>query len=739
MATIEESFIGTCFMLPDEIGKVSVKPEEFADGRLGDVWKEMLAGSIDPVTIGAKFNGEYDDLLADCLNNVYTAAFQKHAKEISKGFAIRTLQCQLSMAHSALDNGEDPDAIINELMKSSIGDADSGYTKASTIVADVYQNLESKDNKKFVPTGFKDVDFLIGGIERKNLMVIAGRPSMGKELTLDSTVLLSCGRTKRMGDIKMNDSLASIDGKPSNVIGIYPQGKKPIFKITFRDGRTVEAGLEHQWEVMFRKWKKPRVVTTKWLIDNMNKPSYKNRLHIPQVSGDFGIDDHISIPPYLLGVLLGDGSFRSGIRLSSTQDFILNKISSMLNDVSLHHDSNGEYRLTTVKGKRNWLLEAIKEFGLYKKLSSEKFIPKEYLEATKSTRLNLINGLIDTDGTVEKTGSITYSTSSKQLALDFQLLARSLGCFCSMSSRIPSYTYKNKSLEGKRNYCLYISCNDKKKLVTLPCKKDRVRETREQRLNIISIDYVGEKEAQCISVDHDRCLYVTGDYIVTHNTAIAMGICLNAAVNYNVCFSSVEMDNESVGFRMMSTVSDMDLKLLRTGAVKSVDAWRKAADAVETLSQLNFYIDDNPKRSASQIAAQARRHNAQHGVDVLMIDYVGLLTPENARKNRTEQIAEMTRTFKQLAKELNCGVILLCQLNREADGQIPTLAHLRESGAVEQDADTILFPRRFIDDHGDEMAEVIVAKNRNGPTGSVPMLWHGTTASYRSKKELDFN
>ena len=216
-------------------------------------------------------------------------------------------------------------------------------------------------------------------------------------------------------------------------------------------------------------------------------------------------------------------------------------------------------------------------------------------------------------------------------------------------------------------------------------------------------------------------------------TAFAMGVCLNAAVDHHVCFSSVEMDNESVGFRMMSNISEMDLKLLRTGAVKSKDAWSKAADAVHSLSKLNFFIDDNPKRSASQIAAQARRHAAKHGVDILMIDYVGLLTPDNARKNRTEQIADMTRTFKQLSKELNCGVILLCQLNRDADGQTPTLAHLRESGAVEQDADVILFPRRDGDD-----AEVIVAKNRNGPTGTVPMDWHGSTASYRSKKELGF-
>jgi len=121
-----------------------------------------------------------------------------------------------------------------------------------------------------------------------------------------------------------------------------------------------------------------------------------------------------------------------------------------------------------------------------------------------------------------------------------------------------------------------------------------------------------------------------------------------------------------------------------------------------------------------------------------MVDYIGLLMPDNSRESRVQQIANMTRSFKALSKELNIGIILLCQLNRDADGQIPTLAHLRESGAVEQDADVILFPRRYKDECGNDAAEIIVAKNRNGPCGSVPVEWCDTIASFKSKKTLGF-
>ena len=214
-------------------------------------------------------------------------------------------------------------------------------------------------------------------------------------------------------------------------------------------------------------------------------------------------------------------------------------------------------------------------------------------------------------------------------------------------------------------------------------------------------------------------------------SALAMGICQRVAEQHAVCFSSIEMDNQSVAYRLMASISKMDLRLLRTAKVISSKAWDGLTNATEKIKTLNFNVDDNPKRSAGQIAAQARRHKQRNGLDVLMVDYLGLLDSESQKDlPRHLQVGEMTRIFKGLAKQLDCCVILLCQLNRDAEGKRPTLANLRESGSVEQDADIVLFPYRFKNALGHDDAMVIVAKNRNGPTGDAPMAWVGCSASY---------
>jgi len=213
-------------------------------------------------------------------------------------------------------------------------------------------------------------------------------------------------------------------------------------------------------------------------------------------------------------------------------------------------------------------------------------------------------------------------------------------------------------------------------------------------------------------------------------SALAVGMAVNVSKAHAVCLSSLEMDHSSVAYRLIASLSKMDLKLLRTSTGFSQTAWKKSADAVDRISGLKLWIDDNPNRKASQIAAQARRHHARHGLDLLMIDYIGLLTSDGHKSlPRHLQVAEMTRTFKAIAKQLDCCVVILCQLNRDADGQRPTLAHLRESGSIEQDSDVVLFPYRFNENEVDK-AVVIVAKNRNGPTGDAPMKWTASSASF---------
>jgi len=227
-------------------------------------------------------------------------------------------------------------------------------------------------------------------------------------------------------------------------------------------------------------------------------------------------------------------------------------------------------------------------------------------------------------------------------------------------------------------------------------------------------------------------------------TSFAMGVCQKVSLHHSVAVSSIEMDNLSMAYRITASLSGLDLKLLRTASQFPSEAWTGAATATQEMSDMQLYIDDNPSRTISQIASQARRQKAIKGLDVLMVDYLGLIESDGKNKPRHLEIADMTRTLKGIAKELNCCVMLLCQLNREADGKKPKLSHLRESGAVEQDADMVIFPYRWTEmemEGGKEIevdkAELVVGKNRNGATGDVPIFWHGKSASYKEATHED--
>src|SRR5262249_23393497 len=142
------------------------------------------------------------------------------------------------------------------------------------------------------------------------LVIIAARPSMGKAQPLDARVLTEKG-WKTMGDLEVGDDLASIDGRPSTVIGVYPQGAKQIYKVTFSDGRATECCGEHLWRVHYRSWPAPRVLQTDEVAMLLTHKRYQKRLWIDMASGDFGHHEPLPIDPRVLGLLIGEGDFNS--------------------------------------------------------------------------------------------------------------------------------------------------------------------------------------------------------------------------------------------------------------------------------------------------------------------------------------------------------------------------------------------------------------------------------------------
>lgn len=220
-------------------------------------------------------------------------------------------------------------------------------------------------------------------------------------------------------------------------------------------------------------------------------------------------------------------------------------------------------------------------------------------------------------------------------------------------------------------------------------------------------------------------------------TALAMNIAENVSLanQQPTLFVSLEMSGIELADRMLCSLSRVSGHRLRAGTISQEDRQRLVQKANE-ISKSPLYVDDSPSRTVSEIAAAARRIQRRSGaLGLIVIDYLQLIEPDNSRDPRQEQVAKIARRLKGLARELKVPVLCLSQLNRQAEDSKdhrPRLSHLRESGAIEQDADVVMFVHREEYYHrGEEkaqyagQAEIIIAKQRNGPVGEVPLTWEG--------------
>jgi replicative DNA helicase len=218
-------------------------------------------------------------------------------------------------------------------------------------------------------------------------------------------------------------------------------------------------------------------------------------------------------------------------------------------------------------------------------------------------------------------------------------------------------------------------------------------------------------------------------------TALAMNIAEHVALKLKlpVLFVSLEMSSIELADRMLCSVAEVNGSRLRNGTI-SKDDRKRLVETAAKMSDCPLFVDDSPSRTVTEIAAAARRiKRRENGLGLIVVDYLQLIEPDNALDPRQEQVAKMARRLKGLAREIEVPVLCLAQLNRQAEvakENRPRLSHLRESGAIEQDADVVMFVHR--EEYyrsGDEreqyagQAEIIIAKQRNGPIGEVDLVW----------------
>ncbi len=215
-------------------------------------------------------------------------------------------------------------------------------------------------------------------------------------------------------------------------------------------------------------------------------------------------------------------------------------------------------------------------------------------------------------------------------------------------------------------------------------------------------------------------------------TAFSLNIALHAALHErkHVAYFSVEMGKEQVMIRLLSSAAKVRLSDLRLGQIDD-KAWPRLINTAASMSETNLFIDDSSAVSPFEIRAKARRMKARYGLDLIIVDYLQLMSLKQRVENREREVSEISKLLKSIAKELKIPVIALAQLNRGVEGRSdrrPMLSDLRESGSIEQDADVImmLYREDYYDRDNPEikgLAEVIIAKQRNGPTDTLKLRW----------------
>ena len=463
----------------------------------------------------------------------------------------------------------------------------------------------------------------VTGAGQGRCLVLMGPTGVGKAQTLSANVLTPHGFVP-MGAIEIGDEVIAGDGTVTSVIGVFPQGQQEVYRVTFSDGSSTSCTFDHLWLTKSRwndQWKvRALSVIGKSVYCGDGSKKYK----IPIMGQAKLKSQDIPLDPYVLGVLLGDGCFRAprAVRVSVADEDILCRLREQLPGAQFNYFKGVEYSITFPSRRPNPIYSALKQLGLLGLKSPDKFIPAEYLLNDVETRLELLRGLMDSDGSVEGDGSTpTFWTTSKRLLDGVVFLVRSLGGVVQVGHRDkPMYRYRGEKRTGKTIYRATFSLTNDVEPFRSERKRSRlVRRTKyPPRRYITGIQRVGFEETKCIQIEDNSGLYVTDDFIVTHNTYAVAALLrvfrgLDPQFWYFPALCGALLDREhgrdvleSVKNAWLLALDDFGAEYLKSGGL--LDAfidelfWHREGNGLPTILTTNLMPGELKDRISDRIA-----------------------------------------------------------------------------------------------------------------------------------------
>jgi len=483
----------------------------------------------------------------------------------------------------------------------------------------------------------------------QDLLWLSAR-GIGKDLE-ENTVIHSVSRGEiAIKDVEVGEYIYGADGKPTKVLDRFDFNDQVQYEITLADGRKIISGEGHLWKVI-DNYGKEAIVETRFIRDNYKayirkakngKYDFDSRFFIPMNEAYLGENIDLPIDPYFLGLWLGDGSsHNTGITTIDSQikDYIYEVVKSFKEHYITINENTSKtcptYNIVSKRGKENKLLELLRGLNLLK----NKHIPEIYFKASKEQRLELLKGLMDSDGYINKISTgFEYTSSMKKLALDVIKLSRGLGIRTEYSTRFPKYTYKGEVKIGKKNY--RIRLKPRENVFKLSRKADLFNpnlgvynSSIRNKVAIKNVERIGVKPSVCIAVDNKDKLFLAGDYVVTHNSFLAgVGVTL-----HEILFDGAKVyDEESiknpykvevfVGAALSSKSADILKKTeeallnlpgeygVNTDSYMPSPLFKKMAGTLSPNNQKNPWRHEYEKKSGGSWKTMGSGSNVKHGI-----------------------------------------------------------------------------------------------------------------------------
>jgi replicative DNA helicase len=686
--------------------------------------------------------------ISQLTNKVASSAnVQYHARIISQKHILRELiRISAETMRDAFDETADVfdllDKTEQDLYGITSGNLKRNYEPMSDLIRDAIAQIESAKHNtggvSGVPTGFVKLDKITAGWQRSDMVIVAARPGMGKCLGKGTKVLMYDGSLRNVEDVRVGELLMGDDSTPRRVLSLA-RGRERMYWVHQNSGISYRVNESHILSLKRSRNEGGHVhgevlniEVCDWLSRSekfrSNHKGYKVAVEFPE--------RELSIDPYFLGLWLGDGHSYSS-RITTTEPEVIAYLGGMARERELElveyvqEGRTNNYAVT--QGRRGGRdLPSLQADLRALDLLENKHIPQAYLINSSDHRLRLLAGLLDSDGHYAQEFNVFEITQKNEgLARQIKFLADSLGFRTSITAKTAGIKERGFSSQVWR---VRIGGDLQRIPVRVERKKPRVATpTKDHQHTGIRVEFDREDDYYGFEIDGNR-LFLLEDMTVTHNTAFVLSMARNIAVEQKraVAVFSLEMSSTQLVTRLIASEAGISSEKLRKGDLNDQE-FALLHQHISRLDKAPIFIDDTPALNIFELRAKCRRLKSQHNVELIIIDYLQLMTSgtDNKGGNREQEISSISRSIKSIAKELDVPIIALSQLSRAVEtrggDKRPQLSDLRESGAIEQDADLVCFLYRpeyykiYEDHYGSTLGigECIIAKHRNGALDTV--------------------